>query len=124
MIKVNGCVISLSSGGDSVNRVIRECFVRHIFVNRGRPCDQNVLCDRIFAPPLLEAASAGEKDVRRVHFLTLAIKKEEEGEFWHGGDLSKVDLKLWRQGESFQLSLALCEVLVSREQRYREEEKH
>ena len=97
----------------------------HIFVNRGRPCDRNVLClDPIFAPPLLEAASAGEKDVRRVHFLTLAIKKEEEGEFWHGGDLSKVDLKLWRQGESFQLSLALCEVLVSREQRYREEEKH
>ena len=117
-------MISLSCSGDSVNRVIQECFVRHIFVNRGRPCDQNVLCDRIFAPPLLEAASAGEKDVRRVHFLTLAIKKEEEGEFWHGGDLSKVDLKLWRQGESFQLSLALCEVLVSREQRYREEEKH
>ena len=63
-----------------VLRVIRECFVPHIFVNRGRPCDQNVLCDQIFAPPLLEAAaSKAEKDVRRLHFLTLAIKKEEEG---------------------------------------------
>ena len=43
----------------------------HIFVNR--PCDRNVLClDPIFAPPwippLLEAVSAGEKNLRRVHF--------------------------------------------------------
>ena len=37
-----------------VHGVIRECFVRRdIFVERGRPCDQNVLSglDQIFAPP-------------------------------------------------------------------------
>lgn len=54
----------------------------------------------IFAPPLLEAAaSTAEKDSRRLYFLlsllTLAIKKEEEGNSNMGRVFIKVDFKLW-----------------------------
>ena len=90
MIKVKGCVIILScrvATASIVQRVIQECFVRcHIFVNRGRPCDQNVLCDQILPRPswrLSWDGSGCEKDVSRLNstqpsLLTLAIKKETE----------------------------------------------
>ena len=83
----------------------------HIFVNRGRPCDRNVLClDPIFAPPLLEAVSAGEKNLRRVHFppltLTLAIKKEGWAPILGNSDREgRAFAKVDQTTESFQLSL-------------------
>ena len=87
----------------------------HIFVNRGRPCDRNVLClDPIFAPPwippLLEAVSAGEKNLRRVHFPPAHTHTCHQKGGWapilgnsdgEGRAFAKVD----QTTESFQLSL-------------------